>query len=208
MGRRLCVILAVVTAALMLGAGVAEATTAQTASANARHEVVAKKKKSKKKSKSKHKTTSTKAATLPSDACKLLTMDEVHQLAPKVDSAEAGTEAQGPTAQSSCHWKYAGDDVSDLQAALTTLDVRVMKLPAGLSSDEIKLALQAEARDSGKEIPGIGSLAVVESAIPSNVEVKSLIGGLVLDVEYSGGPDAQSHQDTVIGLAKSVAGRL
>jgi len=168
-----------------------------TVGSRARATVPAKKRKNKA-----HTTTTTaakKTASLPSDACTLLTTQEVATLVP-------GTGPGAPVANAQpddvvCRW----DDPNILQDIVVT----VTKLPSSIPSNQLTLGLGAEAQDSGKKVSGLGDYAVVTSAIPANAEAKVLVGHVLLSVELSSDdPLGSTRQDDVVGLAKLALGRL
>ena len=184
---------AVVTVAL--GTGVSPA--AANAGAKARQEAPAKKKKPKA-------TTTTKAAksaALPSDACKLLTLQEVTPLVAGSNEG-APVNKSGPGNEVACGW--------ETETTLQDISVTVTNLPSSLPTAQLKAGLAAEAKDPGhKAVSGLGDYALVGSVIPPNAEVKVLVGHLLLDVEYSSDdPLGSTRQDDVVALAKLAFGRL
>ena len=142
------------------------------------------------------------ASGLPSDPCSLLTLDEVHTMVASATAGKDISELQASSTQSACTWKAA-----DTDPGLGSIVVTVSQLPGSVSAGELKLGLDAEARDSGKVISGIGSHTIVTSSIPADAEVKALVGKLLLDVDFNG-TGAGQHQDQVIAAAKAAAGRL
>lgn len=169
-----------------------------TVGSRARAAAPAKKRKSKV-----HTTTTTaakKTAALPSDACKLLTTDEVKPLVPGTVPGVAPT-ANGQPNEVMCRW----EDPTIVQDVVLT----VTQLPSSIPTNELTLGLGAEARDSGKKVSGLGDFAIVTSAIPPNAEAKVLLGHTLLSVEYSSdNPLGSTRQDDVVGLAKLAVGRL
>jgi hypothetical protein len=158
-----------------------------------------------KKRKPKARTTTTtaakkSAASLPSDACKLLTTDEVKPLVPGTSPGSSANTSPDPNSVM-CRW----DDPNALQDVVLT----VTKLPSSISTNELTLGLGAEAQDSGKKVSGLGDYAIVTSAIPPNAEVKVLDGHVLLSVELSSDdPLGSTRQDDVVALAKLAFGRL
>jgi len=177
--------------------GAAAGPASASVSSRARATVPAKKRKAKT-----HATTTTaakKTASLPSDACKLLTTEEVTALVPGTSPGAAVPNSQ-PN-EVICRW----DDPNVLQDVVVT----VTKLPSSLPTNELTLGLGAEAQDSGKKVSGLGDYAIVTSAIPANAEAKVLAGHVLLSVEYSSDdPLGSTRQDDVVGLAKLALGRL
>jgi hypothetical protein len=154
----------------------------------------------KKKPKATTTTKPAKSAALPSDACKLLTLQEVTPLV--AGSSEGAPVNNGQSNEVACGW--------ETETTLQDIMVTVTKFPASLSTAELKAGLGAEAKDPGhKAVPGLGDYALVGSVIPPNAEVKVLVGHLLLDVEYSSDdPLGSTKQDDVVALAKLAFGRL
>ena len=150
-----------------------------------------------------HTTTTTaakKTASLPSDACKLLTTDENKPLVPGTSPGVAPTTNTQP-GEVVCRW----EDPNIVEDVVVT----VTKLPSSIPDNQLTVGLAAEAQDSGKKVSGVGDYAIVTSAIPSNAEAKVLVGHVLLSVEYSSDdPLGNTRQDDVVGLAKLALGRL
>jgi hypothetical protein len=101
-----------------------------------------------------------------------------------------------------CRW--------DTEQTLSDIVLSVSNLPSSVPLSQLKLALQAEAKDPGhKSVSGLGDYATVSSVIPANAEVKVLTSKLLLDIEYSSNdPLGSTRQDDVVALAKLAFGRL
>ena len=142
----------------------------------------------------------TKQHKVPKDACALVTDAEVATLVPSANPGDPTAATEGPAASASCYW--------DTDGSITTLTVKVSKIPAPLP--QIKFALKAEAHDPGSTpIKGLGSVAFQKSAIPPNSEVTALIGKLLLNVEFSGSaPATDAEKAATLVLAKSVAKKV
>jgi len=156
-----------------------------------------------KKRRPKHTTTTTaakkSAASLPSDACKLLTTEEVKPLVP--GTSPGAPVANGQPNEVVCRW----EDPNVVQDVVVT----ATKLPSSIPAAQLTVGLGAEAKDSGKKVSGVGDYAIVTSAIPPNAEAKVLVGHLLLSVEYSSDdPLGSTRQDDVVALAKLALGRL
>lgn len=197
MGTRLCVAVTVVTAAVTLALSTGVPQAAATGPAKTPQEAPTKKKKPKA-------TTTTKAAksaSLPSDACKLLTLQEVTPLVAGSNEGAPVTNS-GQTNEVTCRW--------DTETTLQDIVVTVTNLPSSLPTAELKASLAAEAKDPGhKTVSGLGDYALVGSVIPADAEAKVLVGHLVLSVEYSSDdPLGSTRQDDVVALAKLAFGRL
>jgi hypothetical protein len=203
MRSRLGAALALTTALLTLGVGAAQAA-ATGGPARARQEVPAKKKK--------HKATTTtvaKASSFPSDACKLLTLNEITPLIPTATEGKASPSTNnGPVKEVGCRWEAPFDPSGPI--VLQDIVLKVRTLPPGTPVSQLKLALDAESKDPDhKKVPGLGETANVSSVIPSNAEVKILTSKLLFDIEYSSDdPLGSTRQDDVVALAKLAFGRL
>lgn len=137
---------------------------------------------------------------VPADACALLTLDQVHQLAPTA-GAGAVSPQQGAPGQSiaGCHWAWPEGNGS--------LDLTVSTLPAGAPEDVVKSSLQISAKKDGSELSGIGDFAIVTSVVKIAVEVQALVHGLLLTINLNV-TGARDQQDKLIALAKIAAGGL
>jgi len=141
------------------------------------------------------------SAKLPSDACALLTLQEVQTVAPSATKGEGKTEKNGAISSVNCYWAPTGSDLNSVNVTVTTL-------PA--SRDQVKLSLQVEARDqkeNGAEVAGLGDFAVFVSSINADAEVKGIVKGLFLSVDLNG-IGARGQKEKVIALAKAAAGRI
>jgi hypothetical protein len=197
MRTKLCAVVTVLTAALTLPLSTGVAPAAANARARAPQEAPAKKKKPK----ATTTTRAAKSASLPSDACKLLTLEEVTPLVTGATPGKPVTNA-GRTNEVMCRW--------DTPDTLQDIVLTVTNMPSSVPGAELKAALAAEAKDPGnKAVSGLGDIALVSSVIPPNAEVKVLVGRLLLDVEYSSNdPLGSTRQDDVVALAKLAFGRL
>jgi hypothetical protein len=198
MRTRLCAAVTVVTAVVALALSVGVPPASATTRATGPREAPAKKKKPK------ATTTTTKAAksaSLPGDACKLLTLEEV---TPLVTGSNEGAPVNnsGPGNEVACGW--------ETETTLQDIAVTVTKLPSSIPTAQLKAGLAAEAKDPGhKTVSGLGDYALVGSVIPPNAEAKVLVGHLLLSVEYSStDPLGSTRQDDVVALAKLAFGRL
>lgn len=149
-------------------------------------------------------------AELPPDACALLTLPEVQQLAPMAQEGTA-TSDEGAITSVGCVW-----DWSDPPGAIDgtgSLEVHVSSLPPGVSEQTIRQSLTVEVADAGengRELSGIGEYAIMTSVIGGSAEVQALVNGQLVTVElvgYVDGDVAREKQDDVIPLAELVAER-
>lgn len=139
-------------------------------------------------------------AKVPADACALLTIDEVRKVSATAGEGKKMTPPAGP-GQSlvSCRWEWP--------EGISTLDVTVMTLPAGVTADFVKISFQAEVKSGGREVSGIGDYAISTSVIAADTEVKALVKGLLLIVDLNG-LGAREKQELVIAVARAAAGRI
>ena len=151
------------------------------------------------------------AAELPPDACALLTVTEVQQLAPMA-SEGTPTSEEGAIASVGCVW-----DWSDPPGAIDgtgSLEVHVSSLPPGVSEQTIRQSLTVEVADAGengRELSGIGEYAILTSVIGGSAEVQALVNGRLVTIEligYVDGDVAREKQDDLIPLAELVAERV
>jgi hypothetical protein len=163
-----------------------------------RQEVPAKKRKHSTKATT---TTAAKKASLPTDACKLLTTQEVEPLVTGTNPGTSATTSPGPN-EVVCRW--------ETETTLQDVVVTVTQLPSSVPSSQLKLSLQVEGKDQGNKIvSGFGDVAIVTSSIPADADVKVLSGHTLLDVDYmSDNPLASTRQDDVVALAKLAYGRM
>jgi hypothetical protein len=204
MRSRLCAAVAVTTALLTLGAGVAQAG-ATGVPGKARQEAPAKKKKKQKATT----TTVAKSASFPSDACKLLTLSEITPLIPTATEGTASPSTNnGPLKEVGCRWEAPFDPAGPI--VLQDIVLKVSTLPPGTPFSQLKFLMDAEAKDPGHEkVSGLGESAFVSSVIPPNAEVQVLLKKLLFNIEYSSDdPLGSTRQDEVVALAKLALGRL
>lgn len=136
----------------------------------------------------------------PASACALLTASESESLG-LAGEGRVVSGPNGPVKEVQCRWDSSG---------LDTLNLTVSELPPGPGAASVKASLQAEARDAGEngsEVSGIGDFAVWTSVIAPNGDVKAIVKGLLLDLEFSG-TGARDKKDAIIALARAAAGRL
>jgi hypothetical protein len=142
-------------------------------------------------------------AQLPEDACQLLTLSEVQTVASGASEGEPGSESTPAVRVVDCFWSGTGGDLASLTLTISTL-------PEGFSEDDIRLALETEANESGEnggEIPGVGDFAAYSSAVEIDVTAKALVHGLLVDVSLNA-TGARTHKDEVIALLKAAVERI
>lgn len=139
-------------------------------------------------------------AKVPADACALLTADDVAKLSTTAGPGKKLTTqpAQGQTIVA-CRWEWP--------EGVSTLDVKVMSLPAGVTTDMLKASFQAEIKSNGRVLSGVGDFAIVESPISADAMVRVLVKGLEMDVELNG-LGARDKQEQLITVAKAALGRV
>ena len=141
------------------------------------------------------------AKKFPKNACKLATAAQVQAVVADADAGAPQHQAVGPVKESSCYYKETNQSVS----ALDTLTISVTTLPAGIPFSELKLSLKEE---GATQVKGLGRVAYVSSAVPIDVEVKAVVGKVLLTVELNDGSNANDRRDALITLAKQVAKKL
>jgi hypothetical protein len=140
---------------------------------------------------------------VPADACALVTLDQVHQLAPTAGEGQASPQLVAP-GQSivACRWEWP--------EGVGSLDVKISTIPAGISEAELKAGLQTTAKDgkeNGRELSGIGDVAIFTSAINADAKVQAVVHGVMLDIDLNV-LGARDQQEKLITLAKIVAGGM
>jgi hypothetical protein len=156
------------------------------------------------------------AGTLPKDACTLLKPAEI-QAALNANSDIGGGVPDNSALPLAAGCKYTwGPRTNEWgQTDLSVLVIDALKVwPAGLSSDDIKQRMLAEARSSGPdatEVPGIGDGAVFTTDPKShNAKAKAYFvkaKGVLLEMTFHGG-NPLSQKDKLIALLKAAAARL
>ncbi len=139
-------------------------------------------------------TTAGNASTSVTDACALLTLDQVHAVVPDATAGEAKSSSAAAASEVRCYYGSNG----------TTDSLTVAVESTKVSADELKMALHAE--DGAQGVPGLGDDAIVVT-MPIDVEVKALFGTTVLRVELNGS-NAAARKDAVVALAKQAASKL
>ena len=117
------------------------------------------------------------ASELASDACALLTVTEVQQLAPM---ASEGTPTTDEGAIANVGWVWDWSDPSGAIDGTGSLEVHVSSLPPGVSEQTIRQSLTVEVADAGengRELSGIGEYAILTSVIGGSAEVQALVDG-------------------------------
>lgn len=153
--------------------------------------------------------TSGQSASMPKDACALLTLAEVQTLGGA--NLKEGTPGKVATLGAiTCNYtwnpaNYAATGMFQLNVLATDAS----KAFPGLSTALIKQAMLARVKAGGVagDVPGIGDAATFESDAPIRLNTKALAKGVVLSVELEG-PNARLQKDQVIALLKIAVGRL
>jgi len=139
-------------------------------------------------------------AKVPGDACALLIADDVAKLSTTAGPGKKLTNQAAPGQTIvACRWEWP--------EGVSTLDVIVMSLPAGVTTDTLKTSFQAEIKSNGRVLGGVGDFAVVESPIAADAKVRVLVKGLWMDVELNG-LGARDKQEQLITVAKAAVGRV
>ena len=149
------------------------------------------------------------SAAMPKDACALLTVAEVQEVAGTL--VKDGTPGKIPAMGSvSCTYTWGPANYSASgQFQLNVLATDASKAFPGMSTALVKEAMAARVKAGGVagEVPGIGDEATFESDQPNRVNAKALAKGVFLSVELEG-PNARLQKDQVVALLKAAAGRL
>ncbi|HMK13112.1 MAG TPA: hypothetical protein VK461_16090, partial [Acidimicrobiales bacterium] len=77
----------------------------------------------------------------------------------------------------------------------------------GVPVDQVKLSLQAEAKEHGKVVDGLGDFGIVKSTVAGQASVIAVKGPLLFTLDLSA-RGAENQQDAVAALAKTALGRL
>ena len=135
----------------------------------------------------------------PKSACKLLTATEIKELIADADPGTKRNEGGQGVKNATCNWKSVSGE------NLATLTVTVLDLGSSVPPGFAKLSIQHET--GAHKVSGVGSYAIYTSNVNVNLDVKAVVGKLIIDVDYNA-TAAQDQKDVVIKLAKAVAKRL
>jgi hypothetical protein len=159
-------------------------------------------------------------ATVPKNACDLVTLEQVQELLPDATDGEPSPlTGVGHVKGATCKWEQLTTTALGEEVPLDSLTVEVATLPPGTPMKVLKSSLFAQIGGSntgnGEKVSGLGSSAIVLSTVPTEADVKAIVGKLSLNVRYiTGGAglssldDAETRQDDVVTLAKAIAGKL
>lgn len=139
------------------------------------------------------------AKKFPKNACALLTAAEVQALIPDADAGTKRNQAGQGVKNASCYWKSVSGE------KLATLTVTVLDLGKSVPPGFAKLSIQHET--GAKKVSGVGSFAIYTSLVNIDLDVKAVVGKLILDVDYNAN-SAQDQKDAVIKIAKAVSKRI
>jgi len=146
------------------------------------------------------------AAQTTSNACGLLTIDEIQPLAPvneKIGDGVGG--ASQPGGRMTCRYEW-GTGTGHYILNVIVADASVMF--AGKSPDVIKQGLAAPAAGTVSEaIPGVGEAAAFKSDSPFLATTSAFMKGRILQLNLDG-YDARDKKDQVIALLKTASARL
>jgi hypothetical protein len=154
------------------------------------------------------------AAALAKDPCALLKPADIQALAPNAKIGSGVLTNNAPLG-ATCQYSWGPRTSEWGEASLSVILVDVTKVwPGGLSSNDIKQRVLAEARAGGPdaaEIPGIGDGAVFTTEPKSyNAKAKAYLvkaKGALLEVTFHGG-NALAQKDKLIALLKAAAAAL
>jgi hypothetical protein len=142
---------------------------------------------------------------VPADACALVTLDQVHQLAPTAGEGKVSPQQGGPgQTVVACRWEWP--------EGIGSLDVKISTLPVGggITADDVKAGLRAtvaDGKENGRELSGIGDVAIFRSPIKADANVQAVVNGLMLDIDLNV-LGARDSADKLIAFAKVVAGGM
>ena len=150
------------------------------------------------------------AAQATSNACGLLTIDEIQPLAPvneKIGDGVGG--ASQPGGRMTCRYEW-GTGTGRYILNVIVADASVMF--AGKSPDVIKQGLAAPAAmpaagTVSEAIPGVGEAAAFTSDSPFLATTSAFMKGRILQLNLDG-YDARDKKDQVIALLKAATARL
>lgn len=139
-------------------------------------------------------------ATLPDDACALVTAEELATLVPDSQPGSPTSDAGGGESRL-CLWQ------SDSEAA--GMSINVEAYPSEISTDLIVEELESNFADAGadaKEVEGVGEFAYFVSPRENVGELVGVVKGLELTLRYDG--PAGTGEAELIVIAKAVEERL
>ena len=146
------------------------------------------------------------AAQTTSNACGLLTIDEIQPLAPvneKIADGVGGALQSG--GRMTCRYEW-GTGTSRYILSVIVADASTMF--AGKSADVIKQGFAAPAAGTVSEpIPGVGEAAAFKSDSPFLATTSAFTKGRILQLNLDG-YDARDKKDQVIALLKAATARM
>jgi len=159
-------------------------------------------------------------ASVPKNACDLVTLEQVQELLPDATDGEpAPLTGVGHVKGATCNWELKTTTALGEEVPTDSLKVEVATLPPGTPLKVLKSSLLAEIgganKGNGEKVSGLGTSAIVLSTVPTEAEVKAIVGKLSLSVRYTTGgagisslEDANTRQDDVVTLAKAIAAKI
>jgi hypothetical protein len=159
-------------------------------------------------------------ASVPKNACDLVTLEQVQVLLPDVTDGEpAPLTGVGHVKGATCRWELTMTSALGEEVATDSLTVEVGTLPPGTPMKVLKSSLLSQIGGSnqgnGEKVSGLGTAAIVLSTVPTEADVKAIVGKLSLAVRYNTGgagisslEDADTRQDDVVTLAKAIAAKI
>ncbi len=160
-------------------------------------------------------------ASVPKNACDLVTLEQVQVLLPDATDGEPSPlTGVGHVKGAVCKWELTATSALGEEVPTDSLTVEVATLPPGTPMKVLKSSLLAQIgganEGNGEKVSGLGTAAIVLSTVPTEAEVKAIVGKLSLSVKYTTGgagissleEDAEARQDDVVTLAKAIAGKI
>ena len=138
--------------------------------------------------------------------CALLTLDEVHTLAPNDQIKNGVANASQALNSFTCRYTWG---VGATRHTLSVFVNPASRTFAGMSADSIKKALLSSVvpETADAAIPEIGEAAVFTASSPAYVSAHAYVKDRILHVSLDGF-DARENKGAVISLLKSAASRL
>ncbi|HEY7289096.1 MAG TPA: hypothetical protein VH583_04600 [Vicinamibacterales bacterium] len=138
--------------------------------------------------------------------CALLTIDEIHAVAPKMEIHDGVAAANSAMELSTCRYTW-GDGVK--ASALVISINPASRVYVGMTPDAIKqrLASSVVPETDDSAVPDVGDAAVFKAFSPYYVSASALLKGRVLQLNLEG-DDAREMKGQLLSLLKSAASRM
>jgi len=145
-------------------------------------------------------------AAQPQNVCTLLTADEIHALAPKVEIHDGVPGAIPAVEFSTC--RYAWGDATKASSLVISVNP-ASRMFVGLTPDSIKqqLASLVVPETDDVTVPDVGEAGVFKAYSPYYATASTYLKGRVLQLTLDG-YDAREQKAQLLALLKSAASRL